>query len=150
MPVQRPGALFPLAVLSARNYAGGKLFDKYAAVHAFLAEAPIGFLVVETASRQLRANIARQAPLGAAQRKQNAMWIERRSFSFSKGLFVSDVIWRLMASSASTTRTFAGSGNLMEPVESESDEAQQRPAAVAKPDRLDDAPGHSGGGMSGW
>jgi hypothetical protein len=111
---------------------------------------PIGFLAVETVSRQLRANITRQAPLGAAQRKQTAMWIERRRFSVSKGLFVSDVIWRLMASSASTTRTFAASGNLMEPVESEPDEAQPRPAAVAKPDRLDDAPGHSGGGMSGW
>ena len=139
-----------MAALSAGYKPCGKLFDKYAAVHAFLAEAPIGFLVVETASQQLRANIARQTPLGAAQRKQTAMWIERRRFSFSKSLFVSDVIWRLMASSASTTRTFAGSGNLMEPVESESDEAQQRPAAVAKPDRLDDGPGHGGGGMSGW
>lgn len=46
--MQRLGALIPLAVLSARDYAGGKLFDRYSAAHAFLAETPVGFLVVKT------------------------------------------------------------------------------------------------------
>jgi hypothetical protein len=39
-----------LAVLSARNYASGKLFYRYAGVQAFLKETVIGFLLVETAS----------------------------------------------------------------------------------------------------
>jgi hypothetical protein len=37
-----------LAVLSARNDASGKLFDRYTLAHAFVAQVPIGLVVVES------------------------------------------------------------------------------------------------------